>query len=88
VVRRLAGGSAEDLPLHCPEVKSYIAGFTTGWLITRLSLLIMYIMIAVYVHPQGIFLLESKAPILIASKCLVPCLTERLFVACGTHVAS
>jgi hypothetical protein len=64
--------------LDCPEVYSYVSGFTTGWLITRLSILALYVIIAFYVKPQGLYLLQSKAPILITSPTPSPppsCLT-------------
>ena len=66
--RRHLAGSDNREPLNCPAVKSYVAGFTTGWLITRSSLLCMYCIIAFYVIPQGIFVLLSKAPILLCSE--------------------
>jgi hypothetical protein len=65
--RHLASSVEGKLPLHCPEVYSYLSGFTTGWMITRLSILTLYVIIALYVKPQGIYLLQSKAPILITS---------------------
>ncbi len=67
---RILGSATTLRAQYCPDYRPYVIGFSVGWIITRLAILIMYSIVFYFIKPQGKFAFFSKAPVSILSEAL------------------